>query len=69
MVGVIYGNHDVAIIEDRSYIDPNTGDRVPESQRLISYALAHITETLWELKGTATQNLPLREYALKQDAK
>lgn len=65
VVGVIYGNNDVDTIERSSRIppDPDTGECEPRVQRVVSYALAHYTETLWKLKGPATQERPLVEFA------
>jgi len=62
VVGVIYGNNDVATIEHASRVDPETGIREPEIQRIISFGLAHYTDTLREARGKATQGKTIAEY-------
>lgn len=62
VVGVIYGSNDVATIEQEASINSESGKREPEIQRIISFGLAHYTETLKNLKGAATKGLPLQQY-------
>lgn len=59
VVGVIYGEHSVARIEEAASIDPDTGVRTPEVQRLVSFGLAHLTRTVEALSTRATQGKPL----------
>lgn len=60
VLGVVYGNNDVATTEHFAEID-EAGKRTPEIQRLVSFGLAHHTSTLRNLSGTATGGRPLRE--------
>jgi len=62
VIGVIYGSNDVATIEQEASVNPQTGKREPEIQRIISFGLAHYTETLRNLQGIATGGLPLHQY-------
>lgn len=64
--GVVYGSHDVATIEEVARIDPETGKREPEVQRLVSFSLAHYTETLRNLRSTATRGLSLADFLARQ---
>jgi hypothetical protein len=41
VVGVVYGNNDVATIEEFAHIDEKTGKRQPELQRIVSFGLAN----------------------------
>lgn len=62
VVGIIYGNIDVATIEHTAIFDPETGNREPEIQRIISFGLAHYTDTLRNARGKATQGKTIAEY-------
>ena len=62
VIGVIYGSNDVATIEQMAQINTDTGKREPEIHRIISFGLAHYTETLRKLSGAATKGLPLYEF-------
>ena len=62
VIGVIYGTNDVETIEQFSQVDSETGKRTPEVVRVTSFALAHHTETLRNLRGLATRELPLAEH-------
>ncbi len=64
VIGVLYGRNDAETIEEFSSRDPETGARTPEVVRMTSFAVAHFTDTLRELRGQATQNLPLAEYLI-----
>lgn len=62
VLGVVYGNNDVDSIEELASIDSETGERQPEIVRRVSFGLAHNTDTLRNLRGAATQDVPLAEY-------
>lgn len=61
LAGVVYGVSEVSMIEEFSYVDPDTGERTPELQRFTSFALAHHVDSLSNLKGPATKGHPLNE--------
>ena len=61
VVGVVYGSSDVATVEELARVDAETGARTPEIQRIVSFGLAHHTETLWELSSLATGGRSLSE--------
>ena len=61
VLGVVYGNEDVAIVEHLSQLDQDTGERTPEVQRVVSYGLAYHTSVLGHLSGPATQGKTLAE--------
>lgn len=67
VIGVMYGENDVATIESFASIDPETEERSPDVVRLVSFALAHFTSTLHALRGPATENKPLIEYLSQGD--
>jgi hypothetical protein len=50
VIGVIYGNNDAAAIEQFASIDPVTGKREPEIQRIVSFGLAHYLTSLDPIK-------------------
>lgn len=62
VLGVVYSETDVASIEAFASVDPETGERSPEVQRIVSFAVAHDTENLLALRGEATGGLELAEY-------
>lgn len=62
VLGTVYGNNDVATIEQFGRIDPATGKREPEIQRIVSFGLSHHLDTLKALRGAATHNVALGEY-------
>lgn len=62
VLGTVYGNNDVATIEQFGRMDPATGKREPEIQRIVSFGLAHHLDTLKALTGVATHNAALGEY-------
>jgi hypothetical protein len=66
VLGVVFGQNDVALIESFARVDPVTGEREPEIQKMYHFGLAHTTETLRSLGTTSTRSLPLAEY-LKED--
>ena len=61
VVGVVYGHNDVALVEQYATVDEETGARQSEVQRIVSFGLAHHTETLHDLRGLATGGRPLKE--------
>ena len=61
IVGVVYGTIDVARTEEVSAVDPETGARTPQVQRIVSFGLAHHTWALGELRGPATGGRPLAD--------
>lgn len=61
-VGIIYGNNDVATVEEFEHFDSKTGNREPEVRRIVSFGLAHHLDTLKALRGVATHNVALGEY-------
>lgn len=65
VVRVIYGTNDAGSIEHFARIDPQTGEREPEIQRIVSFGLAHHTHTIRNLRGPATEGLPLGEYVCR----
>lgn len=62
VVGVVYGTNDVAMIEQLVSVDPDTGQREPEVQRIVSFGLAHHIDNINNLCGIATENKPLSQY-------
>lgn len=62
VLGVIFGQNEVALITSFAKVDPETNEREPEIQKVYHFGLAHNTETLRNLKTDATRNLPLHEY-------
>lgn len=62
VVGVVFGQHDVARIEESASLDPNTGERNTEVQRIVSFGLAHYTSTLANLTGAPTSGARLADY-------
>jgi len=65
VIGVIYGNNDVDTIDKFSSVDPETGKREPEIVKIVSFGLAHYTDTLLNVKCKATKNQTLKEFLLK----
>ena len=60
ILGVVYGNNDVATTEHFTQVDEE-GKRTPEIQRVVSFGLAHHSDTLRNLSGAATKGKPLKE--------
>jgi hypothetical protein len=63
VLGVILGRYEVGAIEEFASVDPETGERRPEVQRVVSFGLAHYTSTLAELQTDATDGKRLADYA------
>lgn len=66
VLGVIFGQNEVALIDSFARVDPETREKEPEIQKIYHFGLAQTTETLRKLRTTATRDLPLSEY-LKED--
>jgi Trypsin-like peptidase domain len=62
VAGVAYGVNEVAQIEHMSSVHPETGERIPEVQRLETFALALDSDTLRRLTAPATGGLRLDDY-------
>ena len=62
-LGVLFGNNEVAIAEHLTEVDA-FGNRTPETQRIISFGLAHHTSVLLKLAGSATGNKALADIVL-----
>ncbi|MBA3528206.1 MAG: trypsin-like peptidase domain-containing protein [Rubrobacter sp.] len=61
VIGVVHGSNDVATIAELASVDER-GERRPEVQRISSFALAHHTNTLRNLTGSATGGRSLAEF-------
>jgi hypothetical protein len=57
VVGVVYGNNDVATIEESATVD-SSGVRSPEVQRIVSFGLAHHHSQLLPLTAAAQSFVP-----------
>jgi hypothetical protein len=62
VIGVVYGTKDTGTIEEYSRVDEATGERIPELQRITTFAVAHNVVSLKNVRGAATNGLPLAEY-------
>jgi hypothetical protein len=67
VIGVVYGTNDVALIEELSTVDPESGSRLPEIQRKVSFGLAHFTDSLRALTNDLTENMPLADFIQESD--
>lgn len=61
VIGMVYGTKDTGTIEEFSRVD-ETGKRIPELQRVTTFAVAHMLESLRNLSGELTHGRPLAEY-------
>lgn len=61
VLGVVYGTNETARIDEWARVDEE-GNRTPEVQRIVSFALAHQTESLLNLSGAATGGRTLRDF-------
>ncbi len=61
VLGVVYGTNETTRITEWASVDEE-GNRAPEVQRIVSFALAHHTDSLINLSGAATHGRPLREF-------
>jgi hypothetical protein len=62
VIGVVYGTKDTGTVEEFSRVDEATGERRPELQRITTFAVAHMFDSLYNLSGRATEGMPLGEY-------
>ncbi len=62
VAGVVYGTKDTGTVEEFARIDETTGERTPELQRITTFAVAHYFDSLYNLRGPATDHMPLGEY-------
>lgn len=62
VLGVVVGSYDVGAIEALASVDPKTGERRPEVERVVSFALAHYTSTLCELRTQGTSGERLADF-------
>lgn len=62
IVGVVYGTHDVATIEEAASVDADSGVRSPEIHRIVSFGLALHTSALGALRTPSTENVPLSSF-------
>jgi len=69
LVGIVYGSHDVAEIDEFESVDPETGATTPEVRRVVSFGLAHFLDILHRVRGVATEHLPLAEWLAARAAK
>lgn len=69
VIGIIFGQNEVALITSFARIDPETNEREPEIQKVYHFGLAHNTETVRNLNTDATRNLPLHEYLTEDFSK
>jgi|SRR5215217_1828314 len=68
-IGVLYGRNDAETIEEFGSRDPDTGERLtPEVVRMTYFAAAHFIDTLKNLRGKATQGLPLFDFFERVEA-
>lgn len=65
VLGVVYGTVETASIAEWASVDEE-GKRTPEVQRIVSFAVAHHTDSLLSLSGAATSGRTLREYLSSQ---
>lgn len=63
VLGVVYGTIETAMIDEGASVDEE-GNRTPEVQRIVSFALAHQTDSLLDLSGRSAHGRPLREFLL-----
>lgn len=66
VLGVVFGQNEVALISSFARVNPETGYREPEIQKVYHFGLAHSTEIIQNLTSNATRNLPLAKY-LQED--
>jgi hypothetical protein len=61
LVGVVYGSHAVARIEEVASVDRETGETIPETQRIVSFGAAHHITSVRKLRGKASGGRRLEE--------
>jgi hypothetical protein len=62
VIGVVYGRHEVGLVDEFSRLDPETGVATPEIQRIVSFGLACDTSTLFALTTPATGDVTLVDH-------
>lgn len=62
VIGVIYGRHEVGLVDEFSRVDPETGAATPEIQRILSFGLACDTSTLFDVQTPATNGVRLFDH-------
>ncbi len=55
VAGVLYGNNDVATVEESAQVDVGSGTRTPEVQRIVSFGLAHHWQSLQVFNTIASE--------------
>jgi hypothetical protein len=54
--------HEATLIDEFAWVDPETGERTPEVQKIVSFGLASDLDTLLDARGVATGGAPLADY-------
>lgn len=67
VLGVVYGTHDVSRTEEVASIDPETGAKHPEVQRIVSFCVAHLTSSVLGLSHPKWEGKQLRDFIVKPD--
>ena len=65
VMGVIYGDTESYSITDCEQVDSKTGERTPESRKIVTFGVAHRVETVINARGPAargTRGLTVGEY-------
>jgi len=62
LLGVVYGETESYTITETEQIDPETGVRLPESRKVITFGVAHRWETIMKAGGPATRGLSVEDY-------
>ncbi|MGB9457294.1 MAG: serine protease [Bryobacteraceae bacterium] len=62
LMGLIYGEVETYSITDFERVHTETGQREPEVRKIVSFAVAHRTETLMNARGRPTKGLTVRDY-------
>jgi hypothetical protein len=60
--GLVYGEVETYSITDFERLHPETGERESEIRKIISFAVAHRTETLMNARAAATRGLTVQEH-------
>lgn len=62
VIGMVYGTKDTGTVEEFSRLNEETGERTPELQRVTTFAVAHMLDSLRNLRGELTQGTSLSDY-------
>jgi hypothetical protein len=62
VIGVIYGRHEVELVDQFASVDPTTGEHKPEVQRIVSFGLACDMTSFRALRGPATGGVTLARH-------